>query len=109
MREPTSRSTSSNVLVVTIMPPIINGNRIPRLIAAKPRPKIDLALADAATTNSAAFMVHMTRLGDTRPVARSAGVITGPQPPQPVASINPPISPSDTKNLKRGRPLTTPA
>ena len=62
-------------------------------------------LAASATRNSLVSIEPITLRGSMRPLASSAGVPTGPQPPPPVASTNPANSPSGArKRLRSGLP-----
>ena len=71
------------------------------------------ALAATATRNSLVSIEPMVLRGSSRPLARMAGVPTGPHPPPPVASTKPPTMPSGVRNRLRiglpRRPLGSPA
>src|SRR5690606_7221238 len=73
----------------------------PRFTPAEPSPTRNPALAARATRNSLVSMEPMNLRGSIRPLASRAGVPTGPQPPPPVASTNPPNRPSGTRKRRR--------
>src|SRR5699024_4778866 len=72
-------------------------------IPAVPRPTRKPRLAATDTRSSLVSIEPTTRRGSIRPLASSAGVPTGPQPPPPVASMKPATSPSGVrKRLRSG-------
>ena len=122
MKQPTTtprmrglrKRTSHAANGAAITPPMSSARTMPRSIPAVPSPRRKPRLAARATMNSAVLTVPTTRAGVRRPSARSVGVVTGPQPPPPVASTKPPTSPSGimrrlpgVPGLRRGaRPMT---
>ena len=58
-------------------------------------------LAASATRNSEVSTDPMTVRGAVLPAVSSAGVATGPQPPPPEASTNPPTKPSGERKRER--------
>src|SRR5690625_428834 len=61
------------------------------------RPKAKPMVAPKVTKNSAAETVPTMRLGFSLPAANKVEVVTGPQPPPPVASTMPPTEPNTTR------------
>ena len=58
-------------------------------------------LAARATRNSASDTEPIAVRGSIRPAVIRVGVVTGPQPPPPMASITPPKRPSGTRKCGR--------
>ena len=70
-----------------------------------PMPMMKPMLAAMAMRNSLVSIEPIVLRGSSRPLARMAGVPTGPQPPPPVESTKPATRPSGVrKRLRSGIP-----
>ena len=74
-------------------PPMTRPRTASQGMPESPAPTRNPIDAATATMNSAVLTVPTTRCGACLVTVMSEGVATGPQPPPPVASTNPPIRP----------------
>ena len=94
-----SQPTSLAATGAITMPPIDRPSTASQLISNRQSEARNPRLAQTATMNSAAETVPITFRGSCSVVAKRVGVTTGPQPPPPEASTNPPVNPMNFKYL----------
>ena len=92
------RETSQAATGAATVPPARSAPTTVGLMPAVPSPVRKPAEAAAVTMSSAVSTLPTTVRGAVRPRASSVVVATGPQPPPPVASTNPPTRPSGTSS-----------
>jgi hypothetical protein len=107
--EPSTRPgmcrTSHAAIGAAISPPISRARTAVNGMPEAPMPIRNPMLAATDTKNSDVSTEPTTFRGSIRPLASSAGVATGPQPPPPVESMNPANTPSGArKRLRTGLP-----
>ena len=93
--------TSQAATGAATTPPTSSATTQPALTPSEPMPRRKPRLAATATRNSLVSMEPMVLRGSSRPLARIAGVPTGPQPPPPVASTKPATRPSGARKRFR--------